>query len=271
MKIRQPCLNSQYVFFIAALLFGCLDFGFSNLAIAQETLLRTLVVTGRGTEDVATTTAQIQLGVEVQGKTPQTVQSEVIQRSNAVVRLLRSRGVKKLITTAVSLNPTYQNNKGTQTLTGYTAGTMVSFQVESAKAGAIVSAAVDAGASRISEVSFIADENAISQARKTALREATDDAQMQADVVLKALGIGSREVVSVRVDGAYISNPEIVRLNMNQSFAGRDTLANALEVRTSALETQQFATTTKLVGESIFEVASGNQSVNAAVTLQIRY
>ncbi|MBF2029405.1 MAG: SIMPL domain-containing protein [Oscillatoriales cyanobacterium C42_A2020_001] len=271
MRIGYSCLHSQQVSFITATVFSCLGFGLSHAAIAQETLLRTLVVTGRGTEDVATTKAQIQLGVEAQGKTPQAVQAEVIQRSNAVVKLLRSRGVKKLTTTDVSLNPTYQNHKGTQTLTGYAASTMVSFQVESAKAGAIVGAAVDAGASRISGVRFIADEDAISQARKTALREATDDAQTQADTVLKALGIGSREVISVRVDGAYVSNPEIVRLNVNQSFTGRDGLVNALEVRTSALETQQFATTTKLVGESIFEVASGNQSVNASVTLQIRY
>lgn len=271
MKMKYPCLHSQYVFFITATFFSCFGFGLSHSAIAQEKLLRTLVVTGRGIEDVATTKAQIQLGVEAQGKTPQAVQAEVIQRSNAVVKLLRSRSVKKLTTTEVSLNPTYKDDKGTQTLTGYAATTMVSFQVESAKAGAIVGAAVDAGASRISSISFIADEEAVSQARKTALREATDDAQTQADIVLKALGIGSREVVSVRVDGAYVSNPEIVRLNMNQAFTGGDALASALEVRTSSLESQQFATTTKLVGESIFEVAGGNQSVNASVTLQIRY
>ena len=44
---------------------------------AQERMLRTLTVTGQCTEKIPATLAQVQLGVEAQGKTAQQVQQEV--------------------------------------------------------------------------------------------------------------------------------------------------------------------------------------------------
>ena len=74
---------------------GIVVMGMGNSAMAQERLLRTLTVSGSGVERIATTMSQIQLGVEIQGKTAQEVQEELARRSSAVVELLRSRNVEK--------------------------------------------------------------------------------------------------------------------------------------------------------------------------------
>jgi uncharacterized protein len=243
---------------LAMSLFGTINLAIVNPALAQERLLRTLVVIGRGSEEVVMTKAQIQLGVEVQGKVAQEVQQEVIRRSNAVVELLRSRSVERLVTTEVRLSPNYRNDKGTQILTGYTGSVEVNFRVAIPQAGSIFDEAVKAGVNRIRGVSFLAEDAAIATARKAALREAAEDAQSQAKTVLEALGITQHEAITVQIDGAYAPAPR---------FVGAD----RLESRLSSLDAQQFSTTTRLSGEAIFPLAGGEQTVNASVTLQVRY
>jgi len=223
---------------------GLLGAGLAYPAIAQEKMLRTVTVTGRGNEMVPTTLTQVRLGVEAQGKTANEVQKEVARRSNSVVSLLRSRNVTRLETTGITLNPSYRYDNNTQTLVGYNASNIVSFRVETQKAGDILDDAVKAGASRIDSVSFVASDAAISDARKVALREATQEAQAQADAVLSALGLTRREVVSVQINGAFTPPP-------------RPYMANKV-----ADEVAQAAPS---------PVIGGDQEVEASVTLQISY
>jgi len=225
---------------------GLLSLAIANPVLAQEKMLRTLTVTGRGTEMVATTITQVRLGVEAQGKTANEVQQEVARRSNAVVNLLKSRQVDKLETTGINLNPTYQYDNGKQTLTGYSASNIVSFRIATPKAGLLLDEAVKAGASRIDGVSFIATDEAIAATQKTALREATQDAQAQADAVFSALSLSKGQIVSIQVNGASAPPPRPLE-----------------NVRTI------------LRGEALFKdpspVIGGEQEVQASVTLQISY
>src|SRR6476646_9674012 len=69
-----------------------------GLTQEKERLYRTLSVSGRGVESVSATLSEVNLGVEIQGKTAQEVQQEAARRSSAVVALLRSRNVEKLQT-----------------------------------------------------------------------------------------------------------------------------------------------------------------------------
>ncbi|MFM6064646.1 MAG: SIMPL domain-containing protein, partial [Microcystis panniformis] len=71
-----------------------------SYADARE--LRTITVTGEGIENIATSQAIVRLGVEVQGKEAGKVQQETANRSDAVVKFLRSRQVEKLETTGIS-------------------------------------------------------------------------------------------------------------------------------------------------------------------------
>ncbi|HEY9882597.1 MAG TPA: SIMPL domain-containing protein [Thermosynechococcaceae cyanobacterium] len=224
---------------------GLLSLTFANPVLAQEKMMRTLTVTGRGTEMVATTITQVRLGVEAQGKTANEVQQEVARRSNAVVNLLKARQVDKLETTGINLNPSYQYDNGKQTLTGYSASNIVSFRIATEKAGTLLDEAVKAGASRIDGVSFIATDEAIAATQKTALREATQDAQAQADAVFSALNFTKGQIVSIQVNGASAPPPR--------------PLEDFQNMRASA------------AAKAPSPVIGGEQEVQASVTLQISY
>ncbi len=213
-------------------------------ATTQE-MLRTLTVTGRGIEEVVTTKAQVNLGIEVQGQTAEEAQTEAAKRSNAVVDLLKNRRVEKLQTTGINLSPRYNYENGKQELVGFTAINTVSFRVPNAQAGEIMDDAVNAGATRIDNISFVAEDNAIATAQKQALKEATTDARQQADAVLEALNFTAKEIVSIQVNGA--ATPPPIFLAKNQ----------LMEARAAD------AAPTPVIG--------GEQEVQASVTLQIRY
>lgn len=174
---------------------------------AQQTgqtpvLTRTLTVTGRGMESTPTTITKVNLGVEFQGKTATGVQQEVARRSTAVVESLRSRNVEKLETTGIRLNPIYSYENNVQRLTGYVATNTVSFRVNTPASGAIIDAAVKAGATRVDNITFIATDEAIALAQQQALREATQDAQQQANTVFSALNLTRKEIVSVQINAS---------------------------------------------------------------------
>lgn len=213
---------------------------YSPAALAQEALLRTITVTGQGTESVQTSLAEIRLGVESQGATAQAVQQEVARRSEAVIGLLRSRNVEKLATSGISLNPNYDYSNDRQRLTGYTATNIVSFRVPTERAGQLLDDAVQAGATRIDGISFVATDTALDAGERQALKEAIQNAQDQAEVVLQNLGLTPGEIVSIQVNGANTPPPILLR---------RDAV--------------QTAASTPIIG--------GEQEVTAAVTLQIRY
>jgi uncharacterized protein len=253
MKSLMPSKRSTGVFATLPLFLGILgltsltSLTMANPAMAeQQQMLRTLTVTGQGTEMVPTTLSRVQLGVEVQGDTAEKVQQEAARRSSAVVELVRSRNVAKLQTTGISLNPRYDySNNGEQKIVGYTATNSISFQVPTDRAGTIMDDAVKAGATRIDGVSFIADEGAIATAQRQAIREATQDAQAQADAALSALGLTRKEVVSIQVNG---STPPPPILYQREALAAR------------AADSQP---PTPVVG--------GEQEVQTSVTLQFSY
>lgn len=208
-------------------------------------MLRTLTVTGQGTEKIASTIAQVQLGVEAQGKTAQQVQQEVANRSAAVVALLKSRSVDKLQTTGINLSPQYRYDSGKQTLTGYQASNTVSFRTPTGQAGTIIDDAVKAGASRIDSVSFTAADAAIADAQKVALRKATQEAQEQAKAVLSALGLLPKEIVGIQINGANPPTPRPYPMAAQAMLKSADVSSTPVE--------------------------AGEQSVQASVTLQISY
>ncbi|HEY9296324.1 MAG TPA: SIMPL domain-containing protein [Phormidium sp.] len=207
--------------------------------------MRTVTVTGRGMESIPATIALINLGVEAQGKTAQEVQQEVARRSSAVVELLRSRNVEKLQTTGIRLSPNYTFQNNVQRLIGYIAVNTVSFRMDAQRVGNLLDEAVNAGATRIDGISFVAAESAIAKAQEQALREATLDAQRQADAVLATLNLTRQEVVSIQVNGAAAPPPPPIAFRA----ASADRAEN------------QFST----------PVVGGEQQVEASVTLQIRY
>jgi hypothetical protein len=237
--LPQGLRSTPAIFFAV----GLLSLTMTNSAIAQEKLLRTLTVTGRGVERIPTTATQVQLGVEIQGQSAAGVQQEVAKRSSAVVELLRSRKVEKLQTTGIRLNPIYSYENNVQRLTAYSATNTVSFRTSTEQAGKLLDDAVKAGATRIEGVSFTASDSAIATAQKQALRQATQDAQQQADAVLSALNLTRKDIVNIQINGAT-PPPPMPLLERTSDFS-------------------QKAADTPII--------SGEQEVQASVTLQISY
>lgn len=212
--------------------------------MAQEKVLRTVTVTGEGIERIPTTLTQVQLGVEIQGKTATEVQEQVAKRTTAVVEFLRSRRVEKLQTTGISLQQNYQFTNNERRLVGYIGTNTVNFRLKTEEVGSLLDEAVKAGATRIDGVSFAATEEAIASAQKQALRRATEDAQQQGNAVLDALNFTPKEVVSIAINGANVPQPRMLQA---------DGISRSAAASFSS------------------PVIGGEQTVQASVTLQISY
>ena len=182
--------------------------------------------------------------MEVQGKNATGVQQEVARRSSAVVELLRSRNVEKWQTTGIRLNPNYTFENNVQRLTGYTGVNTVSFRIDTQRVGNLLDEAVNAGATRIDGISFVASEDAIATAQQQALREATQEAQQQADVVLSTLNLSRQEVIGIQINNAFAPPPPSPVAEFRAASVG-------------------VPASTPAIG--------GEQRVEATVTLQIRY
>jgi uncharacterized protein len=208
--------------------------------------LRTLTVSGRGTESIPTTIASVRLGVEAQGKTASEVQSAIAKRSNAVVAFLKSRNVEKLETTGVNLNPTYSYENNKQVLTGYSGSNMVVFRTSNNAAGEIIDQAVKSGASRIDGISFVATDEAIAAAQKVALKRATKEAQAQANAVLEALNFTQKDIIGIQINNA-VPRP-----------------------RPMEMENAQMLRSAK-VSDAPSPILGGEQTIDATVTLEISY
>ena len=218
--------------------------GLAAPALAQEPVLRVLTVTGRGREAVSTTLTQATLGVQVQGSSAEAVQAAVAERSDRLVRYLRSRNVDELETVGLRLNPQYDYRNGQARIIGYVGTNTVSFQIPTEEAGELLDGAIAAGATQIQGVRFIAEDEALGVARQQALQAATADAQAQANAVLSYLDLGVEEIINIQINGAR--GPIAVPL--------------PAEARLASAEAD---VSTPVIG--------GEQTVEATVTLQIRY
>jgi len=211
-------------------------------AIAQEQVMRTLTVTGQAEERIPTTLTQVQLGVEIQGKTATEVQKQVAKQTTAVVDFLRSRNVQQLQTTGIALQPNYDYSNNQRRLLGYIGINTVSFRLSTEQVGDLLDRAVQAGATRIDNISFTATETALTAAQKQALRLAVGDAQAQAEAVLQALNFKSQENVSIQINEASVPPPKVFQAEVMADRAVAST-----------------------------PVIGGEQTVTASVTLQISY
>jgi uncharacterized protein len=211
---------------------------------------RSLTVAGQGTIDIPQTLAQVQLGVEVQGETSVETQTDVAKRSTAIVALLqKNKAVKKLTTNGATLNPTYKNKDGQNTIAGYRGTNIVRFQIDPAAIGTLLDDVVKAGATRVDGVTLVASDEAIEKAQDEAIERATQQAHRQAKAALGALSLASQEVVSIQINGA-VPNP----------------MANGMMQMNLMAEAQSAA-----IPVSAAPIVAGEQRIQASVSLQVRY
>ena len=223
-------------------------------ALAETELLKTLTVTGTGTEEISSTLAQVRLGVEFKAKTLPEVQSEIAKRGTKIVKLLQSAGVEQLKTDAVEVR-TYSNYNESEK--GFVGTNIVSFVVDIDKVSSLLNQSIEAGASRIDRVSFTATPEAIAKAKKEALRKATINAQDKAEVVLDTVNSSAEQIINIQLDGATINRPIRRQIRFNIETENED----AVKLDSARLEKSG----------TFVPVIAGENAVSASVTLEISY
>ena len=177
----------------AALVTGGLGSRGGNAVAAETTTTRTVTVNGEGRVSLAPDVVTMQLGVDVLDADLATAQSRAATQMDAVIDALRDAGVAELDiqTSGYSINVERDYNQTTQPITGYRVMQTVSAKVrEIDGAGAVIAAAVDAGANNVHGVWFALDDpsTAMTQARELAVADARAKAEELARLTNSTLG-----------------------------------------------------------------------------------
>jgi uncharacterized protein len=174
-----------------------------------------ITVTGVGSVKAAPDRAEFSFGVETQGQTA----DEALAKNNTavqkVINAVKGAGVASgdIQTQQVSVYPRYSSDG--QQIVGFTATNSVSAKIRDvSKAGAVVEAAVKAGANQVYGPTFSIEEQ--SGLYKDALDDAYADARSKAEALAVVTGVPLGKVINV-VEGVTFPIP----------FAGGDQAAEA--------------------------------------------
>jgi len=170
-----------------------------------------LTVMGTGTVEADPDVVYITLGVDLKGDNAATIVADASARMERILAALKAAGIadEDIHTAGYSLwvEPRYDPQTGQPTgVVDYHIIHTVRITVRDlGKVGTVLSAAVEAGANNIGEVSFsVANpEGLVTQARQKAVA----DAQKRAQEMASALGITLGKVVSVSESGGWIPAP----------------------------------------------------------------
>jgi hypothetical protein len=159
----------------------------------------TLIVTGDGTVDATPDRAAFDFGVTSQGSTAAAALSRNGAEARAIVNALKKAGIDSsdIQTTQVSLWPQTSSN-GTE-ITGYQASNSVHVTAALGDSGALVDAAVRAGANNVEGPSLdTADKSSL---YNQALKQALGDARGKAQAIADGAGLTLGSVLRVREGG----------------------------------------------------------------------
>jgi uncharacterized protein len=148
---------------------------------------RTISVTGSGTATAVPDRASFQFAVDTQADTAKDALSRNAAAANAVIAALKAAGVSSGDLQTVGVTLSTRTTPDGNTIVGYTASNSVSATVSLARAGALVDAAVDAGADSVSGPSLDTSDHDVLY--RDALRKAVADAQAKAQVLASAAGL----------------------------------------------------------------------------------
>jgi uncharacterized protein YggE len=152
----------------------------------------TVTTTGYGVITLVPDQATITAGVHTQAATAADALSENAKLMNAVIAALKRGGGDNLQTQQVSL---YPQNDNSGHVTGYVADDSVTAVTKIADAGALVDAAVAAGANTVSGPTLsVSDRDA---RYRDALKKAVEDARAKAAALAEAGGFGVGPVATV--------------------------------------------------------------------------
>lgn len=171
--------------------------------------LARVLVTGDSIVQAQPDTAILTISVITQGKRALEAQQDNANKSDAVVRTLKTAAGAgaEVKTSGYSLQPVRPYNEGhPPTITGYEARNSVTVILSDlTKVGAVIDAATQAGANDVGGISFTLRKDR--PARDQALAEATKEAVNKARVIAQTLGGRIVRVVEVQEEGVDRPRP----------------------------------------------------------------
>ena len=194
-------------FVVVALLAGASGAGGASLAATQHSI----VVSGAGSVSTVTDRAQCSFGVTSAGKTASAALRANAADMTKVIAALKAQGIAAgdIRTQLVSLSPRYSPNG--EDIVGYTAMNSVGVTLRSlAKVGAVIDAAVDAGANQVDGPNLVrSDQSAL---YRQALRAAIANARAKAQAIARASGLKLCRITDVSESGGPTPVPESAKV-----------------------------------------------------------
>jgi uncharacterized protein len=174
----------------------------SDAALHDTPTPNTVTTMGHGVVTAVPDRAAVTAGVQTQATTASDALAENSRLMNKVIAALKSAGGSNLQTQEVSLYPRTSDGGD---VVGYTASNSVTASAKIGDAGALVDAAVGAGANTVSGPSLtVSDRDGLYRA---ALAKAMDDARAKALALGKAGGFGVGAVSVVTEQAANVPVP----------------------------------------------------------------
>lgn len=173
----------------------------SDAAAVESDSTGGITVQGSASASGVPTRAELSLGVESRADTAKEALAANGTAMRKVLAAIRTAGGQDLRTQSVWVSSIY-GQKGPQ---GYTATNSVTTTIEVAKAGALIDAAVAAGANQVSGPSMsVADEQAL---YRKALQSAVADARKRAEALAEAGGVTLGRVTAIVEGGGSAPMP----------------------------------------------------------------
>ena len=168
--------------------------------------LTRVIVSGDSTIQAQPDTAIVNVAVVTQSKRALDAQQENANKSDAVVRALKTAAGAgaEVKTSGYNLQPQYVYNQNQPpTITGYQASNSVTVTLNDlSKVGSVIDAAAQAGANNVQSIAFTLRNDR--QAKQQALTEATREAVSKAQAVAQALGGRVTRIIEVQEGGAVV-------------------------------------------------------------------
>lgn len=180
-------------------------------AADPTTTTDTVSVTGTGSVDAVPDRAEVSAGVETRAATAKAALTANGAAMQNVIAALRANGGKDVTTQTVSLSSAYGDNGQAN---GFVASNVASAETSLDRAGALIDAAVAAGANTIYGPSLSrSDADAL---YRQALAKAVDDAKARAEILAKSAGRSLGRVTAIAESGSAAPVPYAAKASAAQ-------------------------------------------------------
>ncbi len=171
-----------------------------------------ITVTGNGSVAAVPTTAVLSLGVDVRAATAKAALAANAREMRQVIDAVKAAGGRQVGTQSVSLSQVFGQNGEPA---GFAASNVVSATVDVDRAGAVIDAAVGAGANQVNgPMMSVADQGKL---YRQALKAAVADARLSAETLAAAAGRSLGKVTSVVESGGATPVPMFEKAAVSDS------------------------------------------------------